>query len=256
MYAFHLFISADPYLGRLDYSLLSDQALMEMLIEGFDEQTKKTYQDKHGMYLDVCEWSCIECDDDGRVVEVDIGITDMSGSLELFYVPPKVQELYVGSGHKSDLTGSVELEHLPVGVYVLILTNNRLTGEIDLPQLPDGMQILDLKNNQLTGSIDLTHLPDGMRIIYLQNNQLTGEINLTHLPDGMQKLFLQNNQLSGSLVLKRLTAVLHINVQENNFNAVAVVESETRAYIMLRGSGVTSVVDENGKELDSKRFSE
>ena len=181
MYAFHLFISADPYLGRLDYSLLSDQALMEMFIEGFDEQTKKTYQDKHGMYLDVCEWSCIECDDDGRVVEVDIGIADMSGSLDLFYVPPKVQELYVGSGHKSDLTGSVELEHLPVGVYVLILTNNRLTGEIDLPQLPDGMQILNLNNNQLTGEIDLTHLPDGMRIIYLQNNQLTGEINLTHL---------------------------------------------------------------------------
>ena len=59
----------DPFLGRLDYSLLSDQALMEMLIEGFDDETKKKYQDDHGMYLDVCEWPNITCDEDESVID-------------------------------------------------------------------------------------------------------------------------------------------------------------------------------------------
>ena len=62
MCAFQLLVSVDPSLGRLDYSLLSDQTLMEMLIESFDDETKKKYQDGQGMYLDICEWPKIKCD--------------------------------------------------------------------------------------------------------------------------------------------------------------------------------------------------
>ena len=72
MCAFQVFLSVDPSLGRLDYSLMSDQALMEMLIEGFDDETKQDYQDKHGMYKDVCDWFPITCDEDERVVEISI----------------------------------------------------------------------------------------------------------------------------------------------------------------------------------------
>ena len=88
----------------------------------------------------------------------------------------------------------------------------------------------------------------------MQNNKLTGEIDLTHLPDGMHTLQLENNQLSGSLVFKRCPPGIYINVRENYFDDVAMVDSESRAHIMLCGSGATSVVDDNGKELDSKLF--
>ena len=47
-----------------------------------------------------------------------------------------------------------------------------------------------------------------------------------------------------------------IDVRANQFNAVAVVDSETDAAIELEGSGVTSVVDENGKERDMQRLLE
>ena len=278
MCAFHLCLAVDPSLGRVDYSLMSDQTLTEMLIEGFDAHSKKQYQDSEGMYLDVCEWSCVTCDDDQRVVKIDMDCTNVSGSLELCYTPPKVEVLrIVPLWMNGKLTGSVDLAHLPEAMQVLDLRadeiagdidltklpeamvelhlgRNQLSGSVDLTHLPDGMQKLLLNNNQLTGEIDLTKLPDGTKRLYLQNNQFSGEVDLTCLPDNMTLLSLQNNKLTGSFVIMTLTNGMVINAQGNKFNAVAVVDSKVRARIKLFGSGVTSVVDENGKELDTKRF--
>ena len=269
--------SVDPTLGRVDYSSFSDQTLMEMLLDGFDDKTKKTYQGNNGMYLDVCKWICVECDHDKRVIEIHVHSDNASGSIELCYAPPKVKVLRVSSWGKSEFTGSVDLTHLPDGMQVLNLQNNQLTGEIDVTQLPDAMESLDLQNNQLTGEIDLTQLLD-VEDLSLGNNQLTGEldltrlpaqmyhldfqsnrftggVDLTHLPEGMKRLTINDNQLSASLILKRLPpGIRFINARRNNSNAVAVVDSETHAAMNLRGSGVTSVVDGNGKAIDSKPF--
>ena len=252
-----MLLSVDPSLGRVDYGLFSDQTLMEMLLEGFDDETKKTYKDNDGMYLDVCEWSCVTCDDNQRVTEVDIDSSNIVGSLELCYAPPKVKEFRVNPPWDgSKMTGSVDLTHLPEEMTHLDLQNNQLTGEVDLTQLPKGMKQLDLQSNNLTGEIILTHLPDGMNGLFLYNNQLTGEIDLTCLPGGMECLFLRNNQLSGSVVIQRLPQGMRmIELRENHFNASAVVDSKaTDVDIFLSGSGVTSVVDENGKKVDMKRF--
>ena len=255
MCAFQLFLSVDPSLGRVDYSSLSDQTLMEMLIEGFDDETKNKYKDNEGMYLNVCKWSRIECDGDERVIRVVIETSSITGSLELCYVPPKVKELYMRSPYRSELTGSVDLTRLPDGIKYLYLYNSELSGEIDLAHLPGKMQLLYLQNNQLTGEIDLKQLPGGMKELALQNNKLTGGIDFTHLPDGMSYLNLDENHLTGQLVIKMLPPTMRvINARRNQFNAVAVVESETNATIKLQESGVTSVVDENGREQVMKRF--
>ena len=142
MCAFQLFLSVDPSLGRVDCNALSDQTLMELLIDGFDEEAKKEYQDNDGMYLDICKWSCIECDDDERVVKIDIESSAVIGSLELCYVPPKAQLLSISSYGSSKLTGSIDVACLPNGMSYLSLSNNQLTGKINLTQLPGGMDIL------------------------------------------------------------------------------------------------------------------
>ena len=298
-----LFLSVDPSLGRVDYSLMSDQLLTEMLIEGFDDETKKEYQDSHGMYLDVCEWPCTKCDGDERAIEIRIDSRHVSGSVELRYVPPKVRVFKISSCSKSELTGSVDITSLPDGIECMSLGGNQLMGEIDLTQLPKRMKQLILTSNQLTGGIDLTHLPDGMGHIYLSDNQLSGEINLTqlpeemknlalsnnqfsgeidltqlpdgmgsfylnqnqitgeidltHLPGGMRRLHLSINQFTGSIIIKNLSPKMDfIDVRNNHFSDVALVDSKTNATTKLEGSGVTSVVDENGRELDMKRFLE
>ena len=98
----HIFLlCSDPNLGRVDYNSLSDQTLMELLIEGFDDKTKKRYQDDHGMYLDVCEWPFIKYDDDERVIKIDIDSLHVSGSIELCYVPPKVKQIHIRSMYQS-----------------------------------------------------------------------------------------------------------------------------------------------------------
>ena len=250
-------LSADPSLGRVDYSSLSDQTLMEMLTEGFDDETKKDYQDNEGMYLDVCKWSCIKCDDDERVSQIDIDSCHVIGSLDLCYIPPKVNVLNINSWRKSKLTGSVDLRHLPGGMQKLDLQNNQLTGEIDLTQLPDRMGGLGLNCNQLTGEVDLTRLPDGMGSLSLSSNEFIGKIDLTQLPEGMEYLYLSGNHFSGSLVIKKLPPRMKvIYAQANQFNAIAVVDLEPHTVLKLKGSGVTSVVDENGRKLDGRRFVE
>ena len=65
----------------------------------------------------------------------------------------------------------------------------------------------------------------------------------------------QNNKLSGSLVLKSLPSEIRfINAERNNFSAVAVIERKAHVRITLRGSGVTSVVDVNGRKRNMNRF--
>ena len=224
--------SVDPHLGHVDYRSLSDQTLMELLIEGFDESSKKIYQDKDGVYLDVCEWHCVKCDDAGMVVEVvDCSRRKVSGPLALCYLPPKLRILTMDF---KGLTGSVDLAHLPGSLTELELENNELTGSIDLTQLPPYMEILNLGSNRFEGSIDLTRLPERMESLFLDDNRLTGSFIATNLPHSLEE----------------------IDASRNQFGALAVVESKTNAKTMLLfiESGVTSVVDENGDKAVQRVF--
>ena len=251
--------------------------LMEMLFDGFADETNRKYKDSEGMYLDVCDWPYITCDDAERVIKIEISSQNTGGSLELCYVPPKVKLLRITPWGKTELKGSLDLTRLPDGMEALSLHGNQLTEEIDLTRLPEGMLSLFLNENQLTGEVDLTQLPSRMECLAINTNQLTGEIDLTQLPDGMERLYLQknqfsgkvdltylpgkmtllsleNNHLSGFFVIKTLANGMVINAQQNLFNDIAVVDSKVRAIIKLRGSGVTSVVDENGVKQIVKRF--
>ena len=216
-----LFLTVDPHLGHVDYASFSDQTLMEMLYEGFGAEAKTRCQDSKGMFLDVCEWHSVECDGDGNVVRF-YDSHALSGSLQLCYIPPKVK--------------------------TFTLQFNHTTGSIDLTRLPESMKNLHLCNNRFNGSVELTQLPQGIKSLELQGNRFTGEIDLTRLPEGMESLYLNENQFTGSFIAKNLPHNLRVNARENKFSSTAVVESQASADIFLGGSGVASVIDENGNE--------
>ena len=159
MYSFVMLRSIDPSLGRVDFSSLPDQTFMEMLIDGFDDETKRLYQDSEGMYLDVCEWSCVKCDEFQSVVSIRDNKA-VSGSFQLRYIPPTVKDFQI--------------------------SQKKLTGSIDLAQLPESIEFLYLQQNQLEGSVDLTQLPERMKRLYLNRNQFQSSIVLTQLPEGME----------------------------------------------------------------------
>ena len=65
------------------------------------------------------------------------------------------------------------------------------------------------------------------------------------------------NQLTGSLVIKKVPSWMeNIDARVNHFSAVGTIDSKQNAIINLQGSGVTSVVDENGRAQDIKPFLE
>ena len=71
---------------------------MKMFSEGFDDSTKRIYRDANKVYLGVCEWLCVQCDADGRVVEIEIDSRHVLGSLDISYALPKVEVLNTVSG--------------------------------------------------------------------------------------------------------------------------------------------------------------
>ena len=213
-------LTADPNLGRVDYGSFSDQTLMEMFFEGFDEETKRRRQDTERVYLDVCKSKGVECDREARVIKLTMSKCK-SGSLQLRHLPPKFQCLLMSYG---GLTGSIDLAALPQGMQVLTVASNKLTGSVDLAHLPQNLRYLGLVFNRFEGSIDLTQLPQGMKCLYLNNNRFSGCFNATHLPSNLGIIYATGNQ----------------------FSATAFVDTQTEAKITLNHCGVTSVVDENG----------
>ena len=213
-------LTADPNLGHADYSSFSDQTLMEMFFEGFDEETRRMCQDAEGAYLDVCKWNGVECDRKARVIKLTQSKCK-SGSLQLCYLPPKFQCLLV---NYAGLTGSLDLTQMPQSMLVLTVASNKLTGSIDLAHLPQNLFYLGLGFNQFHGSFDLTQLPQSMKYLDLNNNRFSGVFNATNLPSNLSK----------------------VDASGNQFSAIAFVDAQTKAKITLNQSGVTSVVDESG----------
>ena len=78
---------------------------METLIDGFDDESKRRYQDKDGMYRDVGKLLCANFDADQRVVEIK-RYSSVSESIQLCDFPPKI-ESFVSTD--TQLKGSVDI---------------------------------------------------------------------------------------------------------------------------------------------------
>ena len=248
MCAFQLFFTVDPTLGRVDYTSLSDQMLVEMLIDGFDDESKKAYQDAHGAYLDVCACPGIKCDADGRVIEINMHHSNIGGSIAFCYLPPQMKYI---SAEVNRLTGSVDITQLPDGMETFALSMNQFTGELDLSKLPDGMKYLRIDRNQFTGELDLSKLPARIIRLNLSHNQFTGDLDLTNLPPRLKTLGINDNQLTGEVDLTNLpNRMKYLNLDNNRFCGSVVIQSGISTRIFLRGSGVTAVLNENGEKIE------
>ena len=77
--SFFTALTADPSLGRFDISSLSQQQLMEMLIENLHEALK--YNEftckSTNEFLEVCSWPDVECDENKNVTSIQF---DLFGS--------------------------------------------------------------------------------------------------------------------------------------------------------------------------------
>ena len=97
-------LGVDPSLGRVDYASFTDQTLMELLYEGFDEETKQRYKTIEGIYIHLWLWECLHDDGHGRVVRIKDCGHEIGGSLQLSFLPPKVREVNISMNRLAPLT--------------------------------------------------------------------------------------------------------------------------------------------------------
>ena len=235
--------SLDPHLGRVDISTLSDQTLMEMVAECVNDEAKKDYQDENEMFLEVCEWPAIECDDDGRVVGFHT-MPQLGGVLQLSFLPPKLIDLSV---EMSDSSGTLDTSALPASLDVFSICDNNFDGTIDFTALPPKIESFNVSTNVFTGSAVLDSLPDTLETLHLDLNKFSGTLCLTKLPRGLRTLGVSRNSFTGKFHLENGHDNITVYASHNSFASVAVVQ-KIIYFVHLAKSGVETVLGEDGEK--------
>ena len=261
--------ACDPSLGRLDYDSLSDQALMEMLIDGMHAHSEIIYLDENRNYKDVCEWYRIECTDE-RVTKVAICYQGFSTKPFPFHFTPPLVTTAIFSD--CGLHGTLDGSHLPLDLEQLGVQGNSLSGAIDFKSFPRKMKAINLSFNEFSGECAFSDLPDTLENFAAPCNKFCGELSLNSLPAAMMQLDLSLNDFSGPVRIESLPeAMRFIDLSTNkfleeftllafppNFEGVRLAYNPLIKTIVLRkASGkmpfyvsselITSVLDDEGK---------
>ena len=255
-------------LGRCDVQSLPEQTLMELLVENTTESTREKFQDSEGVFLEVCGWSVVTCNENEQVVEVNF-TRDHDGHYDTSFIPPHVTKFEIFA---ADATGTLHTEGLPQSLTELIIYHNKFSGTADLTMLPAPLRRLSLQTNEFTGSCDLTALPQGITYVSLGENKFSGSLILTKLPKTITRLFVNGNKLTGELNLNSLPCdlcemYLSVNAfhgqfdltnpppnmkrliaKNNRFSGTAIVgELNDRLEILVSGNEIEAVMDVHGE---------
>jgi len=168
------------------------------------------------LHTPACEWEGVSCNEREEVSRVEWGQLDLSGTMNLIHLPHSLYDFAV-SGNA--LEGTVPLTRLPSELRSLTLYENRFAGELDLIFLPLCFEDLTLNDNRFNGTVCLTSLPVNMRNVNLSENRLTGPLDLTLLPPNISRVYISGNQLSGELDLQQLPAsIFRLDLSRNMFS--------------------------------------
>ena len=262
----------DPALGRLDYASLSDQALMEMLIEPLEEEEKGllTYGRRFSTLhlIDVCEWNCIECEN-SRVTKVLFSGFNFSKKRVPFeFIPPLVREFNfsecqvhgtLDTSHlprtlegfdiyTNEMEGSLNFKGFPRKLRLIDISENYFSGICALSDLPDSLVDFIAHQNKFSGEITLNALPTALRWLMLSKNLLEGPIHIETLPNNIESIDLSENAFSGRLRMMSFPPSLEkINLEKNALDGTAVLlNSEKKRHLSIINENITMIIDEKG----------
>ena len=203
---------------------------MEIIFERFSETAKKTYQDRNGEYLPVCEWKRVTCDDDGNVTSLMKAYMLDRGVIVLSHIPPQVRTFVLPFMRSTE---TLETHILPKSLAVFDISHNQLEGPVDLQRLSENLNALNSNHNAFTGSVCMDNLPSMLQRISLSKNSFSGTLRFQNLPETITAIRLDSNSFTGSFRLINPTKSLqYLGVSENTMTGTAVV-SGTNAEVYL-----------------------
>ena len=244
VHCFEINFDESAFLGKvMDRNLFSDADCMETLIDKVEDSGQFREKETFKPFI---EWPGITFDESGNVTVIDWDSTEidsLSGTINLFWTPPRVQDLRI-TGH--DLQGTVETVELPRNLSALILFNNRFHGTFSTKELPNMITEILIKRNYFYGSLDLQQLPDYLLSFGASKNHFTGNINLSSLPSSLIDLSLSFNSLEGPIDLSKIPESLEYLSLKNN----AIVQEQVvlpvlnpSQRIRLDGNDIKKVVE-------------
>ena len=216
-------------LSRADYDSLPDQALFELVVDGFTN--KDPFLDDEGDFKDISDWVGLTFNDAGRCVRVYWYESRFDGPVGLAWIPASVEKFHI---IESTVCGSVELTRLSDGLKGLAIIQSAIEGTIDLTLLPQQLLYINLTMNTLTGSIDLTALPAHIVDVALTANDFSGSVDLTRLPGTMKGLMLNKNALSGTVELAKIPeSMMTLDLRQNQLEGTAAIPRRLLGIVRL-----------------------
>ena len=207
-------------LGRADYSTMSPQTLMELLIQS---STTSNFVFEEGDVLEIEKWEGVKLDSSGDVTEIEWpdGLYPLITArgrkptpLDLRWLPPTLQRIHIGFfNSKSDFDAA----YLPRAAQFVWLLYARMKGVFGTYDLPRSLEYLWLMS-KVSGSIECAALPQGLRELFLGHNWLTGTLDCTKLPTTLAKIDVSNNYISGPLDSSKLPPnLVFLKLNNNSF---------------------------------------
>ena len=217
--------SVDPALGRLDYDSLSDQALMEMLIAGMNEEPKKTYQDKNGNFKDIADWKFHECKDGQLMMSFFHNKAFGDTQFPFHFIPPHAKTFAI---HNCNAHGTLDTSILPRTLELIEVRENKLHGPLDWASFPPALTRIDIGKNKFCGILVLSDLPEGLDEFIAKGNAFTGNLSLKGLPPKLVHIVLKRNKLSGSIRIHEYPRGedFYIDLSHNDFEGKVEIRGE------------------------------
>ena len=218
---FHVMHILSNDLGRLEYNELSQQALMEMFVEGLN--SKAIFQDANGFYTDITAWIGVECNEDGEVTAICWHTAPAEGALSgtLFYefLPKTVREIQIS---EKPITGSIDFAQMPLQLTELYIWETQSVGRaLESTSYPPNLAIVDISTNKLTGSIITSAFPPTLVEMLAYENDFEGTLALQDLPRQMSVLSAAKNKLWGTIDFAGLPESLkELDLYENSFTDI------------------------------------
>ena len=214
-------LSADPSAGRFDTSMLSDQAMLELLAQGFDEESQERFQEG-GEFLEFSKWEIVDFDE-YNVFYLDVTPEEdlfgddmpMRGVFEAKFVPRKVGVLSI---RRCDFGGILDFASLPEMMTMLEINSTPFEGSIEAEALPPELKRVEVHTTKHSGSINFSKLPKNIEYCSFSGCAFTGSVNLAALPTNLRGLNISDNDFSGTADLCHLPAELSsLNLSCNAF---------------------------------------
>mmetsp|Transcript_9400 Transcript_9400/g.14254 ORF Transcript_9400/g.14254 Transcript_9400/m.14254 type:complete len:258 (-) Transcript_9400:11-784(-) len=253
MFLFQSLVSAlcedHSSIGKFDTSLLSDQSLFELLVDGFMDTS--LFKDDIGDYKDISTLTRhLELDANERVTSIDFFTSSLRGTLLMQYLPRHLKRL---DFYSNELYGVFEVKHMPPIVRFARFKKQHLEGNLELSLLPQSIRFFDLSDNKMNGSLVFDSLPTTLEVLLLSDNNFEGVIDLQKLKTPLG--FDRPEDLLFSIwrdePIQRIEGTLILRLNDNNFEGTILVRdvSEVKNTGIFRRNKCKLIVDIDGNTM-------